>query len=102
MTQFAGIVSINVIYPPEGYREEAVDAVVAQEIQLMIEYNPARPYRGGSPSVAPAALVQNAIRTRQRVQSDRRIVAERAATRLDPRASGSNGSLASCWEHLAS
>lgn len=59
------------------------DPAVAQEIQLMIEYNPAPPYRGGSPSVAPADLVERVVRTRQRIQSDRRIVAERAAARLD-------------------
>jgi len=67
------------------------DAAVAQEIQLMTEYNPAPPYRSGSPSVAPADLVERVIRKRQRIQSDRRVIAERATARLDPSSMGSNG-----------
>jgi cyclohexyl-isocyanide hydratase len=67
------------------------DAAVAQEIQLMTEYNPAPPYCSGSPSVAPADLVERVIRERQRIQSDRRVIAERAAARLDPSSMGSNG-----------
>lgn len=67
------------------------DAAVAQEIQLMIEYRPAPPYSSGSPGDAPAKLVQRVVRSRQPIQSDRRIIATRAAARLDLRASGSNG-----------
>jgi cyclohexyl-isocyanide hydratase len=67
------------------------DAAVAQEIQLMTEYDPAPPYRSGSPSVAPADLVERVIRKRQRIQSDRRVIAERATARLDPGSKGANG-----------
>lgn len=67
------------------------DPAVAQEIQLMTEYNPAPPYRSGSPSVAPADLVERVIRGRQRIQADRRVIAERATARLDPSSMGSNG-----------
>jgi cyclohexyl-isocyanide hydratase len=67
------------------------DPAVAQEIQLMTEYNPAPPYRSGSPSVAPADLVERVIGERQRIQSDRRVIAERATARLDRSSMGSNG-----------
>lgn len=67
------------------------DPAVAQEIQLMTEYNPAPPYRSGSPSVAPADLVERVIRGRQRIQADRRVIAERATARLDPSSMGSDG-----------
>jgi cyclohexyl-isocyanide hydratase len=66
-------------------------ATAAQEIQLMIEYTPSPPFNAGSPRLAPADLVQHVARTRQRVQSDRRVIAERAAARLDHSANGTNG-----------
>ena len=72
---------------------ELCGAAVAQEIRLMIEYNPAPRYTGGSPGVRPADLVQRVVQTRQPVQSDRRIVAERVGARLDHGAGGSTGRL---------
>jgi cyclohexyl-isocyanide hydratase len=62
---------------------ELFGPAVAQEIQLMIEYNPAPPFHGGSPDTAPADLVQHVIRARQRAQSERRIIAERVASQRD-------------------
>ncbi len=70
---------------------ELCDAAVAQEIQLMIEYDPVPPHPAGSRSSAPAAVVQGVLQKRQQVQSDRRIVAERAAARLDHMTDGPNG-----------
>jgi len=58
---------------------ELFGPAVAQEIQLMIEYNPAPPFPGGSPSAALPELVERVIRTRQQVQSARRRIAERVA-----------------------
>jgi cyclohexyl-isocyanide hydratase len=62
---------------------ELFGAAVAQEIQLMIEYNPAPPFRSGSPNTAPADVVAAVMRTRQQIQSERRAIAERVAARLD-------------------
>jgi hypothetical protein len=64
---------------------------VAEEIQLMIEYAPSPPHDAGSPHAAPAGMVRHAARTRERVQSDRRVIAERAAARLERGANGANG-----------
>jgi cyclohexyl-isocyanide hydratase len=61
---------------------EVFGAEVAQEIQLTIEYNPEPPFHSGSPNTAPADLVERVIETRQRVQAERRALAERAAGRL--------------------
>lgn len=55
---------------------------VAQEIQLMLEYDPAPPFHGGSPKTAPAGVVQDVIAAREGAQSKRRLIAERAAARL--------------------
>jgi cyclohexyl-isocyanide hydratase len=49
----------------------------------MIEYNPAPPFRSGSPSTAPADLVQGVIHAREGVQRERRTIATRVAARLD-------------------
>jgi cyclohexyl-isocyanide hydratase len=65
---------------------ELFGPLVAQEIQLMMEYDPAPPFQGGSPNTAPAELVQNVIRARQRVQSERRTIAERVAAANSARA----------------
>jgi cyclohexyl-isocyanide hydratase len=62
---------------------ELFGSMVAEEIQLMIEYNPAPPFHAGSPNAAPADVVREAIRARQQVQLERRRIAERAAARLD-------------------
>ena len=55
---------------------------VAQEVQLMLEYSPAPPFSGGSPRTAPADVVKSVIAARERTQSKRRAIAERAAARL--------------------
>jgi cyclohexyl-isocyanide hydratase len=62
---------------------ELFDPSVAQEIQVMIEYNPVSPDSGGSWSAAPADLVQSVVHRGRGGQSARRIIAERAAARLD-------------------
>jgi cyclohexyl-isocyanide hydratase len=54
----------------------------AEEIQLMIEYDPAPPFAGGSPKTAPAHVVESVINARRRVQSARRTIAARASARL--------------------
>ena len=61
---------------------EVVGAAAAQEIQLMIEYDPAPPFTAGSPRTAPADLLQNVVRARRGVQDERRAIAERAAARF--------------------
>jgi cyclohexyl-isocyanide hydratase len=55
---------------------------VAQEIQLMLQYSPAPTFRSGSPTTAPADLVDRVRKVRHRVQAERRAIAERAAGRL--------------------
>ena len=57
-------------------------AATAQDIQLMIEYNPAPPFQSGSPRTAPADVVTRVAGGRQRVQDERRSIARRAAARL--------------------
>jgi cyclohexyl-isocyanide hydratase len=54
---------------------------VAQEVQLILEYSPAPPFSSGSPNHAPAGVVKSVIAARQGIQSKRRAIAERAATR---------------------
>src|SRR5438132_2031748 len=56
---------------------------VAQDIQLMIEYNPAPPFQSGSPRTAPADVVTRVSGGRQKVQDERRSIARRAAARLN-------------------
>jgi len=46
------------------------------------------PFRGGSPHLAPAELVRSVVQTRQRVQMERRAIAERVAARLAESVSG--------------
>ncbi len=54
----------------------------AQEIQLMMEYNPQPPFSSGSPSTADQALVR-AVRTeRQHLQTNRRIIVERVGQHI--------------------
>lgn len=62
------------------------DERTAQEIQLMMEYNPQPPFHGGSPTTAEPSLVQHVRSTRQHIQSSRRIIAERVAQRLNQNA----------------
>ena len=45
---------------------------VAERIQLMVEYDPSPPFRGGSPREAPGALVSGVRADRARVQEERR------------------------------
>ena len=60
----------------------------AEEIQLMIEYDPAPPFASGSPSSASPALVQDVVASRRAVQETRREIATRAAQRLRSASSG--------------
>jgi cyclohexyl-isocyanide hydratase len=62
---------------------ELYGQTVAEEIQLMIEYDPAPPFQGGSRTTAPAQLVERVVRSRQAVQDARRAIAIRAAARVD-------------------
>jgi cyclohexyl-isocyanide hydratase len=55
---------------------------VAQEIQLMLEYDPDPPFQSGSPNTANPELVERIRRQRQPVQAERRELAVRAAARL--------------------
>ena len=52
---------------------------VAQEIQLMIEYSPDPPFDSGSRKTAPQSLIENVSNARQRIQTERRAIAERVA-----------------------
>jgi cyclohexyl-isocyanide hydratase len=61
---------------------EVFGPVVAQEVQLMLEYSPAAPFSSGSPGTAPTHIVQGVIAARLGAQSQRRAIAERAAARL--------------------
>jgi cyclohexyl-isocyanide hydratase len=61
---------------------ELAGGQAAQEIQLMIEYNPAPPFDSGSPATAPSDLVTAVTESRRHVQAARRQIAERAAARL--------------------
>lgn len=54
----------------------------AQEIQLMMEYNPQPPFSSGSPKTADPQLVADVRQARRSVQAVRRALAERAAQRL--------------------
>lgn len=54
----------------------------AQEIQLMIEYDPAPPFSGGSRATAPDTIVRRVENSRRAVQETRRVIAMRAAARL--------------------
>lgn len=62
---------------------ELFGPAVAQEIQLMIEYDPAPPFDSGTPRTAPPDLLQNVVRARQKGQDERRAIARRAAARLN-------------------
>ncbi len=61
---------------------ELFGRAVAEEIQLTIEYDPAPPFRSGSPRTAPPAVVERVTRARGQRQEERRAIAERAAARL--------------------
>ncbi|HET7784912.1 MAG TPA: DJ-1/PfpI family protein [Myxococcales bacterium] len=55
---------------------------VAKEIQLLMEYDPAPPYRAGSPAGAGPELVASLAAARQSVNDERVRIVERAAARL--------------------
>ena len=63
-------------------------AAAAQDIQLMIEYNPAPPFQSGSPRTAPADVVTRVAVGRRKVQDERRSIAERAAAKCSAGPSG--------------
>jgi cyclohexyl-isocyanide hydratase len=54
----------------------------AQEIQLMMEYNPQPPFQSGSPTTADPSLVQHVRATRQHIQASRRAIAQRIAQQI--------------------
>jgi len=55
---------------------------VAQEIQLVMEYDPAPPFKGGSPKTARPELVESVSQSRRAINEERRRIVERAAARL--------------------
>jgi cyclohexyl-isocyanide hydratase len=61
---------------------EVFGKAVAQEVQLMLEYDPAPPFASGSPKNAPTSVVQAVTGAREAAQSRRRAIAERAGARL--------------------
>lgn len=58
-------------------------ARTAQEIQLMMEYDPQPPFHSGSPAMADPALVQQVSASRQHMQASRRTIARRIAQRIN-------------------
>jgi len=61
---------------------EVLGTAAAQQIQLMLEYDPAPPFASGSPDRAPASIVRAVAEARKAAQSRRREIARRAAMRL--------------------
>jgi cyclohexyl-isocyanide hydratase len=55
---------------------------IAEQIQLMIEYDPSPPFSAGSPRIAPPELVETIRSARREVQQSRREALERAMNRL--------------------
>jgi len=55
---------------------------VAQEIQLLMEYDPAPPFAAGSPRTARPELVESLSAARRAIQEERRRIVDRAASRL--------------------
>jgi cyclohexyl-isocyanide hydratase len=55
---------------------------VAKEIQLLIEYDPAPPYRAGSPEGAGPELVASLTAARRSVNDERARIVDRAAAKL--------------------
>ena len=55
---------------------------VAQEIQLLMEYDPAPPFAAGSPRTARPELVESLSAARRTIQEERRRIVDRAASRL--------------------
>ena len=61
---------------------EIFGSAVAEEIQLMIEYNPAPPSKAGHPSVAPAEIVKSLSNKLGSAQQKRAAIVKRAAAKL--------------------
>ncbi|HEY3755144.1 MAG TPA: DJ-1/PfpI family protein [Opitutaceae bacterium] len=59
-------------------------AKAAKEIQLMIQYDPKPPFRGGTPKRAGAALVRRIARKQADTQKERKRLVEAAARRFKP------------------
>jgi len=57
---------------------------VAQAIQLLMEYDPAPPFRAGSPRSADPTLVESVSAARRGLNDERRRIVERAAAKLAP------------------
>ena len=57
---------------------------VAQAIQLLMEYDPAPPFRAGSPRSADPTLVESVSAARRGLNDERRRIIERAAAKLAP------------------
>ncbi|KAB8141589.1 DJ-1/PfpI family protein [Chloroflexia bacterium SDU3-3] len=55
---------------------------VAQRIQLMVEYDPAPPFAGGTPATARPELLAQVIEQARPLQEQRREIAQRVASRL--------------------
>jgi cyclohexyl-isocyanide hydratase len=60
---------------------ELRDRETAEKIQLMMEYDPAPPFRAGSPRTAPAALVERIRKERSPLQDERRALLVAAMNR---------------------
>jgi len=61
---------------------ELFGAAVAEEIQLLLEYDPKPPIRSGSRDTASPSVVEKVVSARDRIQTERRAIAKRAAKRL--------------------
>ena len=61
---------------------ELFGAAVAEEIQLLLEYDPKPPFNSGSPDSAPRNVVQGVAAARDRIQTERLAIAKRAAAKL--------------------
>ncbi len=57
---------------------------VAENVQLMLEYNPEPPFRSGSPKSAEPGVVERVTALRRELQNERRAIVQRAAARLTP------------------
>ena len=55
---------------------------VAEEIQLLLEYDPKPPFESGSRDSAPRAVVEGVTKARDRIQTERLAIARRAAAKL--------------------
>jgi cyclohexyl-isocyanide hydratase len=61
---------------------ELFGAAVAEEIQLLLEYDPQPPFQSGSSDTAPRDIVAKVTAARDRIQTERLAIAKRAAARL--------------------